>query len=156
MCVGHIEPSSKSTCLGTSPAAPNQSLPLELACPEGAARFWRTFDALSGNDRACTAFLWARTLPVMLVRMTPDGNPRHVDGAWYEAQRVAGLAGLDAQAFLDQATEALPDPKRWAKEKSSDEATAVKTAEDPSTRKAVPLSRARRQAPQTHSRQATA
>jgi ParB/RepB/Spo0J family partition protein len=157
-----IEPPCESTSLGTPPAAPNQSLAPELAYRAGAAPFWRTFDALDGNDGACTAFLWARTLRVMLVRMTPDGNPRHVDGAWYEAQRVAGLAGLDAQAFLDQATEALPDPKCWAKEKTSHEAPlagAVKTAEDPSngaaSRKAVPRSRARRQAPQTHSRQAT-
>jgi len=159
-----IEPPCESTSLRTPPAAPNQSLARELASREGAARFWRTFDALDGNQGACTAFLWARTLRVMLVRMTPDGNPRHVDGAWNEAQRVAGLAGLDAQAFLDQATEALPDPKCWAKEQSSDEATplgsAVKTAEGPSkamaSRKAVPHSRAQRQALQAPSRQATA
>jgi ParB/RepB/Spo0J family partition protein len=158
-----IEPPCESTSPGTPLTALNQALAAELAYREGAARFWRTFDALDGREGACTAFLWARTLRVMLVRMTPDGDPRHVDGAWNEAQRVAGLAGLDAQAFLDQATEDLPDPKCWAKEMSSEEAplaSAVKTGEDPSNRKAcrkqVPGSRASRQAPPAPSRHATA
>jgi ParB/RepB/Spo0J family partition protein len=81
-----------------------------------ASRFWLAFEALDGNPHGCAELLWARTLRVMLDRMTPNGDPRHVDVAWNEAVRVAALVGLDAQAFLDQALAVLPDPRSWAKE----------------------------------------
>jgi ParB/RepB/Spo0J family partition protein len=77
---------------------------------------WRTFDALASHDAACAEYLSARTLRVMLDRMTPNGDWRHVDVAWHEAERIAPLFGLDAQTCLDQARQALPDPKSWAKE----------------------------------------
>ncbi|HVR08136.1 MAG TPA: hypothetical protein VMW75_08815, partial [Thermoanaerobaculia bacterium] len=96
---------------------------------DGASRFWRAFDALDGQDQACTEFLWARTLQVMLRRITPNDDPRYVDVAWDEGVRVAALVGLDAQTFLDQATAALPDPKSWAKEAS--EAMATERASAP-------------------------
>ncbi|HXO43309.1 MAG TPA: hypothetical protein VN999_17800, partial [Thermoanaerobaculia bacterium] len=79
--------------------------------------FWHTFDALEGKDDDASGYLWARTLAVMLDRMTPNGDWRHVAVAWHEAERVAALVGLQAQDFLDQATAALPDPKSWAKER---------------------------------------
>ncbi len=79
-------------------------------------QFWRTFDALEGQEEAAGGYLWARTLAVMLERMTPNGDWRHVTDAWHEAERVAALVGLQAQEFLDQATAVLPDPKSWAKE----------------------------------------
>jgi ParB/RepB/Spo0J family partition protein len=85
--------------------------------PEGP--HWQTFDALENQEAACGDFLWARTLAVMLDRMTPDGDWRHVDIAWHEAERVAPLVGLAAQTFLDQATVALPNPKSWAREQAT-------------------------------------
>lgn len=78
---------------------------------------WRTFDALEDQEAAASGYLWARTLAVMLDRMTPNGDWRHVTVAWHEAERVADLVGLHAQQYLDQATAALPDPKSWAKER---------------------------------------
>ncbi len=86
--------------------------------------FWRTFDALEGDSAASTAYLWARTLGVLLDRMTPNGDWRHVETAWHEAERTASLAGLKAQEFLDRATAALPDPKSWAKERQAASAAA--------------------------------
>jgi ParB/RepB/Spo0J family partition protein len=85
--------------------------------------FWHTFDALAAASAASTAYFWARTLGVLLDRMTPNGDWRHVETAWHEAERVAVLAGLKAQDFLDRALAALPDPKSWAKERQ-----AAKTA----------------------------
>jgi hypothetical protein len=91
-----------------SPSAPSGAEPApHQETPERReGLFWRTFDALAGQDAAGAEFLWARTLRVMLDRMTPNGDWRHVDVAWHEAERVAPLAGLDAQTYLDQASPA--------------------------------------------------
>jgi ParB/RepB/Spo0J family partition protein len=104
--------------------------PRDDAASDAAARnesregaFWHTFDALQGQDAAASGYLWARTLAVMLDRMTPNGDWRHVAAAWHEAERVAALVGLQAQDFLDRATVALPDPKSWAKERPPATAT---------------------------------
>jgi ParB/RepB/Spo0J family partition protein len=85
---------------------------------------WHTFDALEGDSAASTTYLWARTLGVLLDRMTPNGDWRHVDTAWREAERTASIAGLKAQDFLDRATAALPDPKSWTKERQAASAAA--------------------------------
>jgi ParB/RepB/Spo0J family partition protein len=92
---------------------------------------WHIFDALEGDSAASTAYLWARTLGVLLDRMTPNGDWRHVDTAWHEAERTASLAGLKAQDFLDRATAALPDPKSWTKERQAASAAAPALAAAP-------------------------
>ena len=90
--------------------------PLKQEKPKGL--FWGAFDDLAFKEAVYGEHLWARTLPVMLGRMTPNGDWRHVDIAWHEAERVAELAGLRAQEYLDQARVALPNPKSWAKEEA--------------------------------------
>lgn len=121
---------------GASESAPNETVPDSLPEPldptaEAAdspehreTTLWEAFDALEGESAASTAYLWARTLGVLLDRMTPNGDWRHVETAWQEAERVAGLAGLKAQDFLDRAAAALPDPKSWAKERQTASAGA--------------------------------
>jgi ParB/RepB/Spo0J family partition protein len=106
----HHEPTAEQTSSHDDADANDQQL------HEG--RYWHAFDALEGKDTACSGYLWARTLRVMLDRMTPNGDWRHVEVAWHEAERVASLVGLQAQEFLDLAAAALPDPKSWAKEKA--------------------------------------
>ena len=90
--------------------------PVKQEKPEGF--FWGAFDDLASKDALYPEHLWARVLPVMLGRMTPNGDWRHVDIAWHEAERVAELAGLRAQEYLDQARVALPDPRSWSKERA--------------------------------------
>jgi ParB family chromosome partitioning protein len=93
------------------PPAAVASLAAAGARGHAAGRFWQAFDALAGNDRACAELLWARTLRVLLYRMTPTGDPRQADIAWNEALRIAALVGLDVQALLDQAEALLPSPR---------------------------------------------
>jgi ParB/RepB/Spo0J family partition protein len=127
----------------SSPSAPSDAepTPQKETTKRREDLFWRTFDALTGQDAAAAEFLWARTLRVMLDRMTPNGDWRHVDVAWHEAERVAPLAGLDAQTYLDQARQALPDPKSWAKELAH-AATPKKPADsDPSRDQPKPPAR---------------
>ena len=79
---------------------------------------WHAFARTGGLDaRSVQRCLWARVLPVLILRMTPlPGVLSHVATAWREAQQLAGILKLDAQLHLRQATEALPDPKSWAAE----------------------------------------
>jgi hypothetical protein len=93
------------------PLAALASLAAAGARGHAAGRFWLAFDALAGNDRACAELLWARTLRVLLDRMTPTDDPRQADIAWNEALRIAALVGLDLQTLLDQAEALLPSPR---------------------------------------------
>lgn len=117
--------------------ATGSNLPAELPDPtphagdppeRHASPFWHTFDALASESTASTAYFWARTLGVLLDRMTPNGDWRHVETAWHEAERVAAIAGLKAQDFLDRALAALPDPKSWARERQAASAAAPAAA----------------------------
>jgi ParB/RepB/Spo0J family partition protein len=106
-----------------SAAAATSNLPVPPAGAQQPAstpdRPWRAFDALAGHEPAWAELLWARTLPVLLARMTPTREPRHIDLAWNEAARVAALVGLDAQTFLDQAATLFPDPTRRVRTRAS-------------------------------------
>jgi ParB/RepB/Spo0J family partition protein len=112
---------------------------------------WHTFEALAGNDLACAELLWARMLPVLLDRITPNGDPRHVDLAWHEAVRTASLLHLDAQAFLDQATADLPDPKTWTSEAVSLTRTPTRAVGQAADTAATPISASPRTATPTPS-----
>jgi ParB/RepB/Spo0J family partition protein len=127
---GDRQASSEAPATARVPAS--EGISTTIDGDRGASRFWRAFDALEGNPHACAELLWARTLRVMLDRMTPNGDPRHVDVAWNEALRVTALVGLDAQTFLDQAAAVLPDPKSWAKETAAS-ASASSRGADPAT-----------------------
>jgi ParB/RepB/Spo0J family partition protein len=79
---------------------------------------WHAFARTGDLDaRSVQRCLWARVLPVLILRMTPlPGVLSHVATAWREAQQLAAILKLDAQLHLRQAAEALPDPKSWAAE----------------------------------------
>ena len=82
------------------------------------ADLWHAYEQLGAADpREIQRSLWAQVLSVLIARMTPtDGVPSEVTTAWREAQHVARVLHLDAEAHLRRATEALPDPKSWAVE----------------------------------------
>jgi ParB/RepB/Spo0J family partition protein len=111
-------PKHTSEQLAGGPASTCHAILLSTSQASPASNpFWRVFDALGEDEAACRELLWARTLRVLLCRMTPNGDVRHVDLAWHEAQRVADLLGFSAQTFLDQATLVIPDSKGSATEK---------------------------------------
>ncbi len=95
-----------------------EAAPPSGALPGGAHPLWTAFEHLgTAAPRLVERALWTRVLPVLALRMRPlDGAPSQIGPAWQEAQRVASLLHLDAQAHLERATEALPDPKSWAAE----------------------------------------
>jgi ParB/RepB/Spo0J family partition protein len=110
------EPSQPSVATAPAilpaPRAGNLAAPRPDPAPDAS---WRAFDALADHEPAWAELLWARTLPVLLARMTPTRDPGRLDLAWHEAIRVAALVGLDAQTFLDQAATVFPEPPRRAR-----------------------------------------
>jgi ParB/RepB/Spo0J family partition protein len=120
-----------------------------------AAHLWQTFDALATHEPLYPDLLWARTLPVLLSRLTPPPEARDIQSEWDEAQRLAHLVGLDLQALFDLAVAKLPDPKSWAAEEAAlARPTAASMAS--SAGPAVPARRRGRQAAAPAPRQAQA
>ena len=124
------DPTANPGAAGDESSAPPSEDPTGAERPAGTAtspgqRFWSAFEALGHRETEFARHLWERVLPVLLGRMTPDGDPRQADAAWVEAISVAALVGLNAQDYLDQATAALPDPKSWAAEEAALEKAAA-------------------------------
>jgi hypothetical protein len=89
---------------------------------------WDLSDELAAYPETdLTAHLWHRVLPVLLQRLTNGGSAEDVARAFEEAGRLASLLGLDAEAFLAKAIEALPDPKAWLAEERAQTATTPQT-----------------------------
>jgi ParB family chromosome partitioning protein len=99
---------------------------------------WLAFDQLAkAPPPAVRRSLWARLLPVLLVRMTPDGLPDHIPAAWRDAVRTAGLLGIDPEIHLQRATATLPDRKSWAQEEAHAAAAAGSLSRHRLPRKAL-------------------
>jgi ParB/RepB/Spo0J family partition protein len=71
---------------------------------------WRALDRLRQESASpkLAQYLWERVAPVLCARMKSTGPALHVRDCWEEAQRIAALLAIDAQAFLQQAEQALP------------------------------------------------
>lgn len=93
------------------------NVPDSIAEFAGGDRFrfdpWKAFDQLADAAQTRGA-LWLGVREVLCRRLTFHNNEQAIE-RWGEVENVAPLVGEDAEAYLNKAIEAIPEPKAWMK-----------------------------------------